>query len=125
MTEAIDYVRAYFDALNRIDRQAFLACFAEDATARDPYGAPAHEGGSGLNKFFDGVERTWREFRMEPEAFYAGADRVAVPWRAVATTKNGKQANFEGVNVFTVGQDGKIRELDAYWDFKAMLKQIQ
>lgn len=125
MTEPAESVRAYFSALNSIDRSAFLSCFAPDAVARDPYGGPAYEGHEGLNKFFDGMERTWSEFRMEPQAFYAGGERFAVPWTASSLAKNGKGAEFSGVNVFTLGEDGKIVELDAYWDFRAMLRQIR
>ena len=118
-------VRAYFDALNEIDRIAFLAAFDENAVARDPYGGPVYEGRGGLSRFFDGMERTWSEFRMEPQAVYRGGDRLAVPWRTEAAAKNGKRADFSGVNVFTIGDDGRILALEAYWDFKAMLAQIR
>lgn len=125
MTEMPDKVRAYFNALNSIDRAAFVDCFAEDAVARDPFGSATFEGSEGLHKFFDGVERTWSEFRMQPRAHYTGGDRVAVPWSTTARAKNGKEATFDGVNLFTVGEDGKIRMLDAYWDIRAMLRQIR
>lgn len=124
-TDLPDSVRSYFDALNSIDRSAFLSCFAPQATVRDPYGGPELLGQDGLNKFFDGMERTWREFSMEPQATYKGGDRLAVPWATSAVAKSGKPAQFSGVNVFTLGEDGQIRELNAYWDFKAMLSQIR
>lgn len=119
------HVRDYFEALNELDRQTFLNCFVEDAITRDPYGGPVYEGRSGLEKFFDGVEKTWASFEMAPQAAYRGGDRLAVPWRTLAVAKNGRQAEFSGVNVFTVAGDGRIRELDAYWDFRAMLAQIR
>lgn len=125
MINAPDVVTAYFSALNRIDRSAFLDCFQQDAVARDPYGAATFEGHEGLNKFFDGMERTWSSFQMEPQDSFAAGDRVAVPWHTSAKTKNGKEATFSGVNVFTIDEEGKIRELDAYWDIKAMLRQIR
>lgn len=118
-------VRDYFDALNELDRQSFLSCFTENAVTRDPYGGPVYEGRAGLEKFFDGVESTWQAFEMTPEAAYRGGDRLAVPWRTVAEAKNGSRAEFSGVNVFTVAGDGRIRELDAYWDFRGMLAQIR
>lgn len=123
--ELPDSVRSYFDALNSIDRSAFVSCFAADATVRDPYGGPELRGQDGLNKFFDGMERTWREFNMEPQAAYKGGARVAVPWATTAVAKNGKGVQFSGVNVFTIGDDERIQELNAYWDFKAMLAQIR
>ena len=55
----ISVVESYFEALNRIDREAYLACFTEDAIVMDPYGGRPFEGQQGLNKFMDGMERTW------------------------------------------------------------------
>lgn len=124
-TDLPDSVRNYFDALNNIDREAFVSCFEEEAIVRDPYGGPERQGQEGLNQFFDGMERTWRQFNMEPQAAYAGGARVAVPWDATAAANNGKEAQFSGVNVFTLGDEERIQELDAYWDFKAMLAQIR
>ncbi len=125
MIELPEHVRAYFIALNNIDRDAFLACFTSDAVARDPYGVAEFDGESGLNKFFDSMERTWRDFQMDPQAAYSGGERIAVPWNATSTAKNGKSAAFAGVNVFTLGEGDKIQELDAYWDMKAMVAQIR
>jgi steroid delta-isomerase-like uncharacterized protein len=125
MSELDPAIAAYFDALNNLDRAAYVASFSPDAMLRDPYGGPVLEGEGGLNKFFDGVERTWSEFKMEPEAAYKSGDRVAVPWHTTATNKAGKTADFAGVNVFGLDDDGRIKQLDGYWDFKAMMAQLQ
>jgi hypothetical protein len=71
------------------------------------------------------MERTWATFAMTPAAGYATGDRVAVPWHATATARNGKTAHFAGVNVFTLDGAGKISQLDGYWDFEAMVAQIR
>jgi steroid delta-isomerase-like uncharacterized protein len=114
----------YFQALSRIDRDAYLACFSQDATVLDPYGAPALHASEGLNKFMDNMERTWESFEMTPGASYAAGDRVAVNWEAKATARSGKTAEFAGINVFTLNEDGLISRLEGYWDFKAMVAQI-
>lgn len=120
----VQAISDYFAALNSLDREAYVACFTEDALLRDPYGGPVLTGTAGLNKFFDGMERTWQRFQMTPGDAYPAGDRVAVPWEAVATAGNGKEARFAGVNVFTL-RDDKISQLDGYWDFKAMVAQIR
>lgn len=125
MTDLSPTLRNYFDALSNIDRDLYVACFTEDAVVRDPYGGPVYEGTDGLHKFFDGMERTWSEFSMKPRATYSGGDRVAIPWTTVAQAKNGKRAEFSGVNVFVLAEDGLIREMNGYWDFKGMLAQIR
>lgn len=125
MSSTNEYVDRYFAALNQMDRDAYVACFTTEATVQDPYGARPLQGAAGLNKFMDGMERTWQSFEMTPTAHYAAGDRVAAPWTCQATAKSGKQAQFSGVNVFTLGEDGRITQLEGYWDFKGMIAQIQ
>jgi steroid Delta-isomerase len=114
----------YFDALNNIDREAYLACFSNDATVQDPYGGRAFQGQEGLNKWFNGLERTWGRFAMTPGKAYTAGNRVAVTWTAEATAKSGKEAAFDGVNLFTLTEDGRISSLEGYWDATAMMAQI-
>ncbi len=120
----VSTISEYFAALNTLDRARYLACFTEDTVLRDPYGGPVLEGEGGLNKFFDGLERTWQSFDMQPADAFASGDRVAVLWKTEAVAHSGKQAQFTGVNVFTLAGD-KISRLDGYWDFRAMIAQIK
>lgn len=118
----------YFQALNTMDRAAYLACFTQDATVLDPYGGRPLQGREGLNKFMDGIERTWSEFTMTPGELFVVGDRVATSWTTKATAKSGKTAKFAGINVFSLSlsldEAGLISRLEGYWDFKAMLAQI-
>lgn len=114
----------YFSALNALDREAYLACFTPSASLNDPYGGRPLSGLEGLNKFMDGMVRTWSEFEMVPGEPIISGDRVAVSWTATATAKTGKTAEFKGINIFTINQDGLIKQLDGYWDFKAMIAQL-
>lgn len=117
-------VGRYFAALNGIDREAYLACFAAEAEVLDPYGARPFLGDAGLNKFMDNMERTWSAFQMTPGEPFAAGDRVAVSWSCTATAKSGKTAEFAGINVFTLNEEGLITRLEGYWDFRAMVAQI-
>ena len=114
----------YFAALSAMDRQTYLACFDENAEVLDPYGGRPLQGQVGLNKFMDGMERTWDIFSMVPGESYASGNRVAVNWSTTATAKSGKTAQFAGINVFTLTEEGLISRLEGYWDFKAMVAQI-
>lgn len=120
-TSAIDQ---YFTALNNIDREAYLAAFSDDATVQDPYGGRAFQGQEGLNKWFNGLERTWAKFTMTPAESYRAGNRMAVRWTAEATANSGKEAAFHGINVFTLSEDGRISSLEGYWDAAAMMAQI-
>lgn len=124
MTSSTNSVHDYFAALNDIDREAYVACFTEDAAVLDPYGGRPLHGVDGLHKFMDGMERTWASFEMTPGELFAAGDRVAVQWSCKAEAGSGKKANFSGINVFTLSEDGRISRLEGYWDFKAMVAQI-
>lgn len=115
---------AYFAAVSNLDKAAYLALFAEDAVVQDPYGGRPWQGHEGLAKFWGGMERTWEQFTMTPQAQYVAGDRAAAHWTTEAVSKNGKTATFSGINVFTINEQGLITQLEAYWDFKAMVAQI-
>jgi len=117
-------IHDYFTALSEIDRDSFLACFSQEASLHDPYGGRPLQGIAGLNRFMDGMERTWNDFSMIPGIPYAAGDRIAVSWDATAVAKSGKRASFSGINVFTLNGEGLIDQLEGYWDIKAMLAQI-
>ena len=114
----------YFAAVSQLDQAAYLACFASDAVVHDPYGGRAWQGHEGLTKFFGGMERTWASFTMTPGESHVSGNRLATTWTAQGVSKNDKTAQFAGINVFTVNEDGLITQLEAYWDFKAMVAQI-
>ena len=124
-TKMISTCRRYFEALSALDREAYLACFSVDAELHDPYGGRPFGGHQGLAKWVAGMEQTWTSFGIQPGEYYIGGDRAAVTWTAQAQAKSGKQADFGGINVFTIGEDGLITRLDGYWDAAAMLAQIR
>ena len=123
-TKMIMACEKYFHALNNIDRQAFMACFTEDARVLDPYGARMVEGSDGLIRWFKGMEDTWSEFSIQPEEYYVSGDRCAVEWKVEATAKSGKDARFKGINIFAISEEGLISRLEAYWDAAEMMSQI-
>ncbi|UCG23737.1 MAG: nuclear transport factor 2 family protein [Chloroflexota bacterium] len=124
-TKMISISSRYFEALSNLDRGAYLNCFAADAELHDPYGGRPFAGRTGLEKWFTGMDRTWSEFAMRPGACFVSGDRIAVQWQAEGLARSGKRAEFAGVNVFTVDEDGLISRLEGYWDFAALLDQIQ
>ena len=114
----------YFAAVSSLDKAAYLACFSEDAIVHDLYGSRPWQGHEGLSKFFGGMERTWTSLIMTPGETYVSGNRLAATWTAHGISKSDKFAQFTGINVFTVNEDGLITQLEAYWDFKAMVAQI-
>lgn len=125
MTETmITTSNRYFEALSDLDRQAYIACFSDEAELIDPYGGRPFHGREGLSKWFTGMERTWAKFSMKPINHYVSGDRVAVHWQASGESLAGKTATFAGINVFTIGEHGAITRLEGYWDAASMMDQI-
>ncbi len=124
MTTIPSAIEQYRQALNSLDRAAYHAAFTADAVVLDPYGGRPLEGSSGLDKFFNGMERTWATFTMTYDLAYASGDRVAVTWQVEAAAKSGKGAMFAGINVFTLDESGLISRLEGYWDARAMMAQL-
>jgi steroid delta-isomerase-like uncharacterized protein len=114
----------YFAALKKIELDAYVACFSENAEVHDPYGSRPFVGHDGLEKWFQGFDRTWQSFDIEPLISFNGGDRIAVQWQTKATSKSGKSATFEGINVFTINEDGLIARQESYWDMSDMIAQI-
>lgn len=123
-TKMITACERYFQALNNIDRRAFVDCFTDDALVMDPYGARKMEGVEGLSRWFNGMESTWDEFSIETGEYFVSGDRCAVEWKAEGKSKSGQIAQFKGIDVFTVSEDGLVSKLEAYWDAAAMMSQI-
>ena len=57
------------------------------------------------------------------EVFYAGSG-AAARWSATASAQSGTSADFAGITVFEVDQDGRIQTVMSYWDPAAVLIQL-
>lgn len=116
-SKAIEKVVAeYFAAINALDADAFVGCFAEDGATHDPEGAPPHEGPAGVRAFFDGLAQLCESCEITPRDVFVSGSGAAAPWTLVARGKNGRDATAAGVDVITVNGAGRIQELHAYWD---------
>jgi steroid Delta-isomerase len=59
----------------------------------------------------------------EDQVFIAG-NQAAVKWTATGVSKRGNNVRFEGIDVFTINEAGKIQELQAYWNPAEMVAQL-
>ncbi|MHB8670569.1 MAG: nuclear transport factor 2 family protein [Acidimicrobiales bacterium] len=109
-------VEAYADAVSRKDRKSWLDLFTDDAVQIDPVGSPPNRGRDAIGAFWD-------------SGGLAGADSVSFEVGAVHVCGNeaayvftltarfvGSGIVFDGVEVITVAEDGRIAELRAYWN---------
>lgn len=118
-------VAQYFTTARAADADAWLDTFAPDAVSHDPWGAPPHRGHGELRAFFEGITDAFDKVGLHEEDVFVAGNGAAVRWIGDGTGKNGRKVTFEGIDVFTVGDDGKIQEVRAYWDPASVMEQIQ
>jgi steroid delta-isomerase len=118
-------VSRYFAAIRRMDPDAWVACFTEQATSYEP-GAPAPlQDHAALRQFLAGVLAAFQDIDLTEDHVFLSGNRVAVKFTGRGTGQNGRRVVFEGIDVFEINQDGRIQTMWGYWDPAAMMAQLQ
>ena len=117
-------VREYFAAIRAMDRQAWVDTFAENGVSYDPVGAPPTKGHHALGSFFDSITGPFREVGLSQQDIFVAGNGAAVKWRGRGVSKGGRDVRFEGIDVFTINEAGKIETLHAYWNPAEMIAQL-
>ena len=108
-------IDAYVDGYRRNDKQAVLDLFRPDAVWHDPVGAPPHVGHEGIAAFWDQAHAMAESIELEPRYVVVAGDEGVMAFEIHANTGGGTMI-MDAVEIFTVGDDGKIVLLKAYWD---------
>lgn len=108
-------VNGYLAAYNSDSRDAFLALWSDDAVVVDPVGTPEHRGADAIGAFWDGVHQLAPEIRLSARDVIVAGDSAAMIFEI-----NAAGLVMDAVDVFTVGEDGKISSMHAYWDMTAV-----
>jgi steroid delta-isomerase len=118
-------VGQYFASIRRMDPDAWVACFTEQATSYEP-GAPAPlHGHAALHQFLVGVLAAFKTIDLTEDHVFLSGNRVAVKFTGRGTGKNGRKVVLEGIDVFEISQEGKIQTMWGYWDPPEMMAQLQ
>lgn len=117
-------VKEYFAALRAMDQQAWVNTFAEDGVSYDPVGAPAINGHQKLAEFFQTITAAFKEVGLTEDQVFIAGNSAAVKWTGRGTSKQGRAVHFEGIDVLTVNEAGKIETLYAYWNPAEMVAQL-
>ena len=119
-----DTVAALFAAIQGLDVEAWLACFAPDAENRDPADAPPQAGHAAIRAGLEAAVNTFAAISITADNVFSAGNQAAVKWTAQFEAKNGKSAHCEGVDVIDFNAEGKIQVLRAFWDPAAMMAQL-
>jgi steroid delta-isomerase len=108
-------VARYCAAVTSRDVDAVVALFSEDAVHQDPANAPANVGHEAVRAFFESAVDASTATVFEASGVHTAGDHVAIDFRVTVTLDAGTMV-IEGIEVFSVGDDGRIRSVTAYWD---------
>lgn len=125
MTPIEKTITAHFAATRAMDREAWVRTFAADGVTHDPVGTTPHKGHAAIGKFFDGIVRMTENVGLTENQVYVCGDKAAVKWTGRGIGKNKKPFTFEGIDVFDIDAQGKIKTLHAYWDPARLMAQLQ
>jgi steroid Delta-isomerase len=117
-------VKAYFAAIRAMDERAWVNTFAEYATSHDPVGTQPIVGHQKLREFFQTITAAFKEVDLKEEDIFIAGNGAAVKWSGRGISKQGRKAHFEGIDVFSVNEQGKIETLAAYWNPAEMAAQL-
>jgi steroid delta-isomerase len=125
MTRTHDTIAAYFAATRAMDREAWVRTFAGDGATHDPADAPPRKGRAALLEFFDGILGLTEKIGLTEDHVFVCGDTAAVKWTGRGIGKNKKPFKFEGIDVFEIDPNGKIKTIHAYWDPPQLMAQLQ
>lgn len=117
-------VDSYYVNMSAMNAEGVVKNFAEDAVICDPAGKPPNKL-EDFPKFYEILSMVFEKLEVTKNNVFISGSGAAVKWTLNATGKNGKQATAEGISVFEINEDGKIKQLFSYWDDDAMMAQIK
>jgi steroid delta-isomerase len=118
-------ISEYFAALRAMDIDRWVNTFAPTATSNDPVGTPALHGHEALRGFITGVFSLFKTVGLTENNVFLIGNTAAVKWTGAGEGKNGKSVHFEGIDVITVDDSGKISLVNAYWDPAPVIAEVQ
>lgn len=119
-------------AVQRGDKEAWLALWDDDGCIEDPIGpSPLDEDGVGhrglaaIGGFWDRTIALMEGIEFEAHASYAAGNEVANVATIHTRLPGGMVGRTDGVFVYIVNDDGKLTNLRAYWEFDVMMQSIR
>ncbi len=118
-------VKSYFANMAAMNAQAWVENFTEDGVIYDPVGKPPSNVQSDYQKFFGLLSMIFAKLELTLDNIFIVDNGAAVKWKMQGVGKNGNQGVAEGISVFEINENGKIKQVCSYWDDAAMMAQIK
>lgn len=117
-------VESYVELFGAGNRDRWLALFAEDAVVVDPVPSEPHVGRKAIGGFWEGITSMADRVEIDQQALHICGDQAALVYSVKLANADGGGMAFDGVEVFSVDDQGLIRSVHAYWD-PAELRRIE
>jgi ketosteroid isomerase-like protein len=110
----VDKTREYIEAYNRRDFDAAL----QDCDPDVEWVLPEHQSSDSgvgpyqIRRFWEGLDDTWDELRLDPQEFVDGGDRVAVRLRYYGRSRSGLELETEMYHQITTFRDGVMVRIE-------------
>lgn len=123
---------ASMHAVVRGAKAEWLELFAPDAVVQDPVGPSpldpegrGHHGREGIEGFWDSTIATTDRIRFHIHDSFAAGEEVANVGFIRTQLPDGSVMDAEGVFVYRVGEDGKLRSMRAFWEFDRAMSTLR
>ncbi len=116
-----DYVEEISAAFNRQDVDAITEYFAEDgifqiALGTEPWGTRI-SGKENIREFLAKRFEQMPDLRWDDPRSFVSGNRGVSEWVVKGTTPEGNALNFNGCDLYTFNNEGKITFKDSFWKF--------
>jgi steroid Delta-isomerase len=107
-------VARYAEIASSRDVDAYVALFTDDAVQTDPVGRPPNVGKEAIAAFRQSALDACEAMTFSATDVHPAGDQVAFHFAVEVSLGTGTMS-IEGIEVFTVTDDGRLRTVDAYW----------
>ena len=113
-------VETYVKTMEAGDRDGWVALWADDAVHHDPPSQPPHVGQDAIAAFWDEIHLLTETFSYDVRDVWVVGDEAAMVFTLTIGLTGGMRLQFDAVEVFAVGDDGRITSMKAFLDETAM-----
>ena len=117
-------VQAYFDAINGEDYAAIDRLFTADAELAAP-GVKPRRGPAEIAEYLRAALAPYPDHVDEPIRIIEAGSTVVVEIRFAGTLASGERVGFDAIDVFDLGDDGRIARLSSWYDSHAVREQLR
>lgn len=107
-------MQAYIDAFNRVDPDAIVGLYADDATVEDPVGSPLKRGRAEIDAFYKYAIKTGAKLSLAAPIRASHGNSAAMAFDVNLTMPQGR-AVIRVIDVMTFDDAGKFSSMRAFW----------